>query len=75
MVYISARIASALSGASATATMQGAAAIGIGAAAYGVGKMAGGAKDKLEKNIDGWNAHDDGAKRATKGGALGYNAA
>lgn len=75
LVYISARIASALAGASATATMQGAAAIGIGAAAYGVGKMAGGAKDKLEKNIDGWNAHDDGAKRAPKGGALGYNAA
>ncbi|MDT8119636.1 conjugal transfer protein TrbL, partial [Escherichia coli] len=27
------------------------------------------------KNIDGWKAHDDGAKRAPRGGGLGYNAA
>ena len=39
LVYISAKLAGALAGASATATMQGAAALGIGAAAYGAGKM------------------------------------
>jgi type IV secretion system protein VirB6 len=75
LVYISAKLASSLAGASATVSMQGMAAMGIGAAGFGAGKMTGAAIDKTKKEIDGWKAHNDGQKSAPKGGALGYNAA
>ncbi|HHF9916559.1 TPA: type IV secretion system protein [Escherichia coli] len=51
LVYISAKLAGALAGASATATMQGAAALGIGAAAYGAGKMLKEAGKVLPKEV------------------------
>ncbi|HHY2307348.1 TPA: type IV secretion system protein [Escherichia coli] len=51
LVYMSAKLAGALAGASATATMQGAAALGIGAAAYGAGKMLKEAGKVLPKEV------------------------
>jgi type IV secretion system protein VirB6 len=56
LVYISAKLAAALAGASATVSMQGLAA-GIGAAAFGAGKLAGGATQttrSIRDNIQGW---------------------
>ncbi|MCP5756482.1 type IV secretion system protein, partial [Klebsiella pneumoniae] len=58
LVYISAKLAAALAGASATVSMQGLAAMGIGAAAFGAGKLAGGATKQttrsIRDNIQGW---------------------
>ena len=51
LMYMSAKLAGALAGASATATMQGAAALGIGAAAYGAGKMLKEAGKVLPKEV------------------------
>ncbi|HIB1616928.1 TPA: type IV secretion system protein [Salmonella enterica subsp. enterica serovar Muenchen] len=77
LVYISAKLAAALAGASATVSMQGMAAMGIGVAAYGAGKLAGGAaretKRSVQDNIQGWKDANAG-KPMTRGG-LGYNAA
>ncbi|ENK0198278.1 type IV secretion system protein [Salmonella enterica] len=75
LVYISAKVASALAGASATVSMQGMAAMGIGVAAFGAGKLAGGAaretKRSAQDNIQGWKD----ANAGKPGGELGYNAA
>lgn len=77
LVYISAKLAAALAGASATVSMQGMAAMGIGVAAYGAGKLAGGAargtKRSVQDNIQGWKDANAG-KPLTRGG-VGYNAA
>lgn len=78
LVYISAKLAAALAGASATVSMQGMAAMGVGVAAYGAGKLAGGAaretKRSLQDNIQGWKDANAG-KPGKPGGGLGYNAA
>ncbi|EAX8328957.1 type IV secretion system protein [Salmonella enterica] len=78
LVYISAKLAAALAGASATVSMQGMAAMGLGVAAYGAGKLAGGAaretKRSLQDNIQGWKDANAG-KPGKPGGGLGYNAA
>lgn len=78
LVYISAKVASALAGASATVSMQGMAAMGIGVAAFGAGKLAGGAaKDtrrSVQDNIQGWKDANAG-KPGASGGGLGYSAA
>ncbi|MBJ4432408.1 type IV secretion system protein [Salmonella enterica subsp. enterica serovar Give] len=78
LVYISAKVASALAGASATVSMQGMAAMGIGVAAFGAGKLAGGAaretKRSAQDNIQGWKDANAG-KPGKPGGELGYNAA
>ncbi|EKZ8200025.1 type IV secretion system protein [Salmonella enterica] len=75
LVYISAKLAAALAGASATVSMQGMAAMGLGVAAYGAGKLAGGAaretKRSIQDNIQGWKD----ANAGKPGGGLGYNAA
>ncbi|EMK9779356.1 type IV secretion system protein, partial [Escherichia coli] len=77
LVYISAKVASALAGASATVSMQGMAAMGIGVAAFGAGKLAGGAaretKRSAQDNIQGWKDANAG-KPGKPGGELGYNA-
>lgn len=77
LVYISAKVAAALAGASATVSMQGLAAVGIGAAAFGAGKLAGGAvketKRSAQDNIQGWKDANAG-KPGKPGGELGYNA-
>lgn len=76
LVYLSAKLAAALAGASATVSMQGLAAVGIGAAA-GAGKLAGGAiketKRSTQDNIQGWKDANAG-KPGKPGGELGYNA-
>ncbi|HAK3431405.1 TPA: type IV secretion system protein [Salmonella enterica] len=78
LVYISAKVAAVLAGASATVSMQGLAAVGIGAAAFGAGKLAGGAvketKRSVQDNIQGWKDANAG-KPGKPGGELGYNAA
>lgn len=78
LVYISAKLAAALAGASATVSMQGMAAMGLGVAAYGAGKLAGGAaretKRSIQDNIQGWKDANAG-KPGKPGGGLGYNAA
>lgn len=78
LVYISAKLAAALAGASATVSMQGMAAMGLGVAAYGAGKLAGGAaretKRSVQDNIQGWKDANAG-KPGKPGGGLGYNAA
>lgn len=75
LVYLSAKLATALAGASATVSMQGLAAVGIGAAAFGSGKLAAGAGKQttraIQDNIQGWR---DGSA-GTPGGGPGYNAA
>ncbi|HBA1391589.1 TPA: conjugal transfer protein TrbL, partial [Citrobacter koseri] len=75
LVYLSAKLAASLAGASATVSMQGLAAMGIGAAAYGSGKLAGGAVKETGRsardNIQGWKD----ANAGKPGGELGYNAA
>ncbi|MEW6484753.1 MAG: type IV secretion system protein [Pseudomonadota bacterium] len=75
LVYLSAKLAGALAGASATVSMQGLAAVGIGAAAFGAGKLAAGAGKQtsrtLQDNIQGWR--DASAGKA--GSGPGYNAA
>lgn len=77
LVYISAKLAAALAGASATVSMQGLAAMGIGAAAFGAGKLAGGATKQttrsIRDNIQGWKDASAG-KPLTPGGGAGYNA-
>ncbi|HHM1022035.1 TPA: type IV secretion system protein, partial [Klebsiella pneumoniae] len=77
LVYLSAKLAAALAGASATVSMQGLAAVGIGAAAFGAGKLAGGAiketKRSTQDNIQGWKDANAG-KPGKPGGELGYNA-
>ncbi|EBC2720647.1 MULTISPECIES: type IV secretion system protein [Enterobacteriaceae] len=77
LVYISAKLAAALAGASATVSMQGLAAMGIGAAAFGAGKLAGGATKQttrsIRDNIQGWKDASAG-KPPTPGGGAGYNA-
>lgn len=77
LVYISAKVAAALAGASATVSMQGLAAVGIGAAAFGAGKLAGGAvketKRSAQDNIQGWKDANAG-KPGKPGGESGYNA-
>lgn len=78
LVYLSAKLAASLAGASATVSMQGLAAMGIGAAAYGSGKLAGGAVKETGRsardNIQGWKDANAG-KPGKPGGELGYNAA
>lgn len=78
LIYFSAKLAGALAGASATASMQGLAAIGMGAAIFGGGKLASGTAGKARKsahdNIQGWKAAEAG-KEKPSGGGLGYNAA
>ncbi|MDQ2230878.1 type IV secretion system protein [Citrobacter portucalensis] len=75
LVYLSAKLASALAGASATVSMQGLAAVGIGAAAFGAGKLAAGAGKQttrsLHDNIQGWRD----ASAGKPGSGLGYSAA
>ena len=77
LVYISAKLAAALAGASATVSMQGLAAMGIGASAFGAGKLAGGATKQttrsIRDNIQGWTDASAG-KPPTPGGGAGYNA-
>ncbi|HBV1924590.1 TPA: type IV secretion system protein, partial [Klebsiella pneumoniae] len=76
LVYISAKVAAALAGASATVSMQGLAAVGIGAA-FGAGKLAGGGLKETKRsaldNIQGWKDANAG-KPGKPGGELGYNA-
>ncbi|EIW8596759.1 TPA: type IV secretion system protein, partial [Klebsiella pneumoniae] len=76
LVYISAKVAAALAGASATVSMQGLAAVGIGAA-FGAGKLAGGVlketKRSAQDNIQGWK-DANACKPGKPGGELGYNA-
>ncbi len=78
LVYFSAKLASALAGAGATASMQGLAAIGLGAAFSGSAALASGAakdtRQALQNNIQGWKAADAG-KASPPGGGVGYNAA
>lgn len=75
LVYLSAKLASALAGASATVSMQGLAAVGIGAAAFGAGKLAAGAGKQttrtLHDNIQGWRD----ASAGKPGSGPGYSAA
>ncbi|WP_139551990.1 type IV secretion system protein, partial [Escherichia coli] len=58
LIYLSAKLAAALAGASATVSMQGLAAVGIGAAAFGAGKLAASAgrntTRSAQDNIQGW---------------------
>jgi type IV secretion system protein VirB6 len=78
LVWFSARLAGALAGAGATASMQGLAAIGLGAAFFGAGKLASGAGREttrsLRNNIQGWKAAGAG-QAGPPGGGAGYNAA
>ncbi|EMM6516296.1 type IV secretion system protein [Enterobacter ludwigii] len=78
LIWFSAKLAGALAGAGATASMQGLAAIGLGAAFFGAGKLASGAgKDTtrtIQDNIQGWKAVETG-KSGPPGGGAGYNAA
>ncbi|HBC0022789.1 TPA: type IV secretion system protein [Enterobacter hormaechei subsp. steigerwaltii] len=75
LVYLSAKLAASLAGASATVSMQGLAAVGIGAAAYGAGKLAAGAGKQttraIQDNIQGWRD----ASAGKPGSGPGYNAA
>lgn len=75
LVYLSARLAGVLAGASATVSMQGLAAVGIGAAAFGAGKLAAGAGTQtthaIQDNIQGWR---DGSA-GKPGSGPGYSAA
>ncbi|EBY3151560.1 type IV secretion system protein [Salmonella enterica] len=78
LVYISAKLAASLAGASATVSMQGLAAVGLGAAVFGGSKLASGAvkdaKGSVKDNIQGWKDANAG-KPGTPGGGVGYNAA
>ncbi|EMB3953706.1 type IV secretion system protein [Salmonella enterica] len=65
LVYISAKVASALAGASATVSMQGMAAMGIGVAAYTASRMAKGAAREVKNSIP------DVPLNNLKGGASG----
>ncbi|EBC8744752.1 type IV secretion system protein [Salmonella enterica] len=77
LIYLSAKLAAALAGASATVSMQGLAAVGIGAAAFGAGKLAASAgrntTRSAQDNIQGWKDANAG-KPGKPGGELGYNA-
>ncbi|HAU5635941.1 type IV secretion system protein [Citrobacter amalonaticus] len=79
LIYFSARLAGALAGAGATASMQGLAAIGLGAAFFGAGKLASGAgsdtRRAIQDNIQGWKAAGTGKAGPPPGGGAGYNAA
>lgn len=74
LVYLSARLAGALAGASATISMQGLAAVGIGAAAYGAGKLATGTGKQttraVQNTLQGWRD----ASAGKPGSGPGYNA-
>ncbi len=75
LVYLSAKLAASLAGASATVSMQGLAAVGIGAAAFGAGKLAAGAGKQttraIQDNIQGWRD----ASTGKPGSGPGYSAA
>ncbi|HGY1138025.1 TPA: conjugal transfer protein TrbL, partial [Citrobacter freundii] len=75
LVYLSARLAGALAGASATISMQGLAAVGIGAAAFGAGKLAAGAGKQttraVQDTLQGWRD----ASAGKPGSGPGYSAA
>lgn len=75
LVYLSARLAGALAGASATVSMQGLAAVGIGAAAFGAGKLATGAGKQttraVQDTLQGWRD----ASAGKPGSGPGYSAA
>lgn len=78
LIYFSARLAGALAGAGATASMQGLAAIGMGAAFFGAAKLTSGAgqntRRAIQDNVQGWKAADAG-KTKPAGGGMGYSAA
>lgn len=67
LVYLSAKLAGALAGASATVSMQGLAAVGIGAAAYGAGKQT---TRAALASLQGWRD----ASAGKPGSGPGYNA-
>lgn len=75
LVYLSARLAGALAGASATISMQGLAAVGIGAAAFAAGKLATGAGKQttraVQDTLQGWRD----ARAGKPGSGPGYSAA
>lgn len=75
LVYLSAKLAASLAGASATVSMQGLAAVGIGAAAFGAGKLAAGAGKQTTRTIQdilqGWRD----ASAGKPGSGQGFNAA
>ncbi len=68
LVYLSARLAGALAGTSATVSMQGLAAVGIGAAAYGAGKQT---TRAIQDTVRGWRD----ASAGKPGSGPGYSAA
>lgn len=67
LVYLSAKLAGALAGASATVSMQGLAAVGIGTAAYGAGKQT---TRAALASLQGWRD----ASAGKPGSGPGYNA-
>ena len=75
LVYLSAKLAASLAGASATVSMQGLAAVGIGAGMFGAGKLAAGAGKQttraIQDNIRGWRD----ANAGKPGSGPGYSAA
>lgn len=74
LVYFSAKLAGALAGASATASMQGLATMGVGAGAFAAGKLAGGAARDTKRAIEDWK--DRKADRTAQlSGGQGYSAA
>lgn len=78
LVWLSAKLAGSLAGASATVSMQGLTAVGLGAAVFGTGKLAAStgqsATRSTRENIQGWKDVNAG-KSGKPGGGLGYNAA
>ncbi|QDY44473.1 type IV secretion system protein [Candidatus Pantoea soli] len=79
LIWISAKIAGALAGASAGATMQGMATLGLAAAGFGMAKQVGaaakGTKTDAKAQLAGWQAGNSGNKNVPAGGAAGYRAA
>lgn len=75
LIWISAKIAGGLAGASTAATMQGMASLGLAAAGFGLAKQAAGASKNTANLKKGWDAAHDGKKKAPKGGETGYKAA
>ncbi|HBV5426882.1 TPA: type IV secretion system protein, partial [Klebsiella pneumoniae] len=75
LVYLSAKLAGSLAGASATVSMQGLAAVGIGAAVFGAGKLAAGAGKQttraIQDTLQGWRD----ASAGKPGSGPGFNAA
>lgn len=78
-IWIAAKLATSLAGASATATLQGMAAMGVGVAAGVAGvqlsKAVSGSKDGAKAQGKGWDAGNSGKKNVPAGGAAGYRAA